>query len=95
VDLDLLRALVARGVAILTVEDHALIGGFGAAVLEACNDLRLATDRIHRLGMPERWVYQDCRERQLAGAGLDAAGIARTVRRILQEGAAPGGARLG
>lgn len=83
VDIDLIRRLVEADITILTVEDHSLIGGFGAAVLEACNERRIAADGIHRLGMPERWIYQDSRDGQLEQVGLDAAGIARTVRQIL------------
>ena len=83
VDLALLRRLTSAGVPILTVEDHSLVGGFGAAVVEACTDHRLPTDDIYRLGMPERWVYQGSRDGQLAQAGLDSHGIARTVRQIL------------
>jgi 1-deoxy-D-xylulose-5-phosphate synthase len=90
VDIDLLRDLVDREIAVLTIEDHALAGGFGANVLEACNDARLSTDRIHRMGMPMRWVYQDSRAKQLGSVGLDAAGIARRVRTILDtSGAEP------
>lgn len=85
VDVELVRELVDAGVPILTVEDHALIGGFGAAVLEACNIERISSDAIHRLAMPERWIYQDSRPNQLAETGLDAAGIARAVRTILDE----------
>jgi len=95
VDVPLLRSLTAAGVPILTVEDHSLIGGFGAAVVEACLDHHLPTEAIHRLGMPERWVYQGSRDGQLAEVGLDAAGIAGTVRQILGEcGAAPLAVRL-
>ena len=83
VDINLLEQLIKAGVLILTVEDHALAGGFGSCVLEACNDGSLQTDRIHRLGMPEKWVCQDSRANQLALVGLDAAGIARKVRRIV------------
>ena len=83
VDTELVRELVAHDVPILTVEDHALVGGFGASVLEACNEERIATDAIHRLGMPMGWVYQDSRKKQLAEVGLDAAGIARKVREVL------------
>ncbi len=83
VDIDLVERLTGQGVAILTVEDHALAGGFGSAVLEACNDRGLPTQRIHRLGLPMRWIYQDSRAKQLAEVGLDPAGIARSVRQIL------------
>jgi len=87
-DLELVRSLVDAGIPILTVEDHALAGGFGACVLEACNNNRVSTDLIHRLGMPERWIYQNKRKEQLAEVGLDPAGIARTVRTILDQRAA-------
>ena len=38
------------------------------------------TSGITRLGLPDGWVYQDSRAKQLAEVGLDAAGIARAVR---------------
>jgi len=85
VDMELVRSLVADGVPILTVEDHTLIGGFGAAVLEGCNDEGISADGIHRLGMPEKWVRQDSRVKQLADQGMDAAGIARRVRQVLDK----------
>ena len=83
VDIDLVEQLIDSRVPIVTVEDHALAGGFGAQVLEACNERRLSTEMIYRLGMPDRWVYQAGRPNQLAEASLDAAGIARFVRQIL------------
>ncbi|MFW6061067.1 MAG: 1-deoxy-D-xylulose-5-phosphate synthase, partial [Phycisphaeraceae bacterium] len=38
VDIELIRTLIESGTPILTVEDHARIGGFGTCVLEACNE---------------------------------------------------------
>ncbi len=89
VDIDLIRNLVDSGTPVLTVEDHALAGGFGAVVLETCAQHRVPTQLIDRLGMPDRWVYQDSRKNQLAEAGLDAAGIARKVRQMLDRHAKP------
>ena len=86
VDMALVQKLVALSVPILTIEDHFLPGGFGSCVLEECNNRRIPTDLIHRLAMPERWVYQASRKAQLAEVGLDAAGIARAVREILDRG---------
>ena len=83
VDLELIKGLIASGLPILTVEDHARTGGFGACVLEACNDRQLATENIHRLGLPDRWIYQGSRAEQLAEAGIDAASIVATAREIL------------
>jgi 1-deoxy-D-xylulose-5-phosphate synthase len=84
IDVGLLRELVQSGKPVLTVEDHHVIGGFGACVLEACNELGLPTDQIHRLGLPDTWIYQGSRAEQLAEAGIDAAGIARAARTILE-----------
>ncbi len=85
VDIELIRSLIDSGVPVLTIEDHALTGGFGSLVLEACHEHGVSTDRIHRLGMPRRWVYQASRSDQLAEVGLDAAGIARAVRGIVDK----------
>jgi 1-deoxy-D-xylulose-5-phosphate synthase len=85
IDIDLLEELVAAGQTILTIEDHSREGGFGSAVLETCNDHSVPTDNIYRMGMPEQWIGQDTRDGQLATAGLNAAGIARVVRQILDE----------
>jgi 1-deoxy-D-xylulose-5-phosphate synthase len=83
VDIELIRSLVEAGMPILTVEDHAVQGGFGSCVLEACNDHRLSTDRIQRIGLPDRWIYQGSRNGQLAEVGLDVDGIARTIRQMI------------
>jgi len=83
IDIDVVRETLDAGIPMLTVEDHTLVGGFGSAVLEACNAYRVSTDNLWRLGMPEKWIYQDSRNNQLAEAGIDAAGIARKVRQIL------------
>ena len=88
-DITLVRSLIEADVPVMTIEDHTLAGGFGTAVLEACNDQRIPTDNIHRLGMPEHWVYQETRANQLAQVGLDAAGIARSVRNILDTTTSP------
>ena len=83
VDIELIEQLIEAGVSILTVEDHALTGGFGSCVIEAAHARGLPTDGIHRLGHPETWVRQDSRNKQLADNGLDAVGIAKTLRKIL------------
>ncbi len=85
VDAALIRDLLGRRIPVVTVEDHGLVGGFGSAVLEAAQELGLDSSRITRLGLPDSWVYQDSRSKQLAEVGLDAAGIARAIRDAAQE----------
>ena len=80
VDTGLVRHLLTAGIPVVTVEDHGVTGGFGAAVLEAAAEMGLNASGVTRLGLPDSWVYQDSRVRQLAEVGIDAAGIARAVR---------------
>jgi 1-deoxy-D-xylulose-5-phosphate synthase len=89
VDIELLRELIEADMPIVTVEDHHVMGGFGACVLEACNEHGLSTRGIRRLGLPDRWIYQGARSDQLAEAGIDADGIARTAREVLASLRAP------
>ena len=79
-DAGLLRALLSRRIPIVTVEDHAVIGGFGAAVLEAAQEMGLDASRVTRLGLPDAWIYQDSRSKQLSEVGLDRAGLLRALR---------------
>jgi deoxyxylulose-5-phosphate synthase len=80
VDRDLIRAILERGIPLITIEDHSIIGGFGTAVLEAAQEMSLDASLVTRLGLPDSWIYQDSRAKQLAEVGLDVAGIAKAIR---------------
>ena len=67
---------------VVTVEEAALTGGFGSAVLEAASDAGLDTSAIHRLGIPDQFVEHGDRDELLADLGLDADGFARVCRRV-------------
>lgn len=82
IDIDLISSLIARGIPIVTIEDHSIRGGFGSCLLEACNERRCDTRNITRLAMPDSWVYQGERDDQLAEAGLDSASIASVARKV-------------
>src|SRR5690606_15512178 len=82
VDTDLIRRLLEAGLPIITVEDHGIHGGFGAAVIEAAADMGLNAGMITRLALPDSWIYQDGRAAQLAEAGIDKAGIAAVILRV-------------
>ncbi|MEM8757631.1 MAG: 1-deoxy-D-xylulose-5-phosphate synthase [Planctomycetota bacterium] len=85
VDGELVQSLIEAGVPIVTAEDHSIVGGFGAAVLEAAQQRGLDASRVHRCALPDAWIYQDSRSNQLAEAGIDATGIAAAVRRAIAE----------
>ncbi|MDA0974938.1 MAG: hypothetical protein O2927_03135, partial [Planctomycetota bacterium] len=85
VDHALLSDLLGRGIPVVTVEDHSIVGGFGAAVLEACSEHGLDGRLVTRLALPDGWIHQGSRSEQLAEAGLDAASIARAIRDRLDQ----------
>lgn len=70
---------------VVTVEEGALAGGFGSAVLEVAADAGLDTSRIRRLGIPDRFVEHAERSELLAELGLDAAGISESCRRLANQ----------
>jgi 1-deoxy-D-xylulose-5-phosphate synthase len=80
IDTDLLKDLLGRGIPVITIEDHSIRGGFGACVLEACNEHGLDTRLVTRMAIPDHWIHHGERKEQLVDAGLDTETIARTVR---------------
>lgn len=88
-DTELLSQVAQDVPHVVTIEEGCLMGGFGSAVLEMLEtrDLLHAT-RVHRMGLPDRFIEHGPRTLLLEKYGLDAAGIAARVRRIL------GGPRL-
>jgi 1-deoxy-D-xylulose-5-phosphate synthase len=75
----ILRALRECAV-VVTVEEAALMGGFGSAVLEAAADAGVDASRVRRLGILDSFVEHGERGELLADLGLDAAGIAAACR---------------
>ncbi len=66
----------------LTVEEGQLMGGFGSAVLEAASDAGMDTTRVHRLGLPDRYIEHAARNELLAEMQLDADGITAACREL-------------
>ncbi len=83
-DAELLCAEAQRTGVVITVEENALQGGFGSAVLEMLTDRGLAP-RVLRLGLPDRFVEQGTQQELRALCGIDATGIASRVREFLSK----------
>ena len=79
----LITGLVSRHRHLVTVEDHALAGGFGSAVLEFLSQEGLDPRKLHRIGIPDSFVEHDSRSALLASLGLNGEGIAAKVRSLL------------
>ena len=63
---------------IVTIEENALMGGAGAAVLEAMQVMHLQNATLC-LGLPDTFIEHGVHETMLADVGLDAAGIVKSV----------------
>ena len=82
VDLALLTDLARSHARILSVEDHALMGGFGSALAEAAVDAGIGLP-ITRLGVRDVLIPHASREQQLATEGLDPAGVLKRISELL------------
>lgn len=82
-DADALAALVADNRYILVVEEGTVVNGFGAHMSAVVSELDPAVQVIAH-GVPDAFIEQAPRARQLASVGLDAAGIAGRVGKLRQ-----------
>ncbi len=73
-------AAVERCSLVVTVEEGTLEGGFGSAVLEACNAAGVDSRHVVRKGIPDRFVEHGERAELLADLGLDIHGLMAAVR---------------
>ena len=77
-DVDLLLQIAAKHEALVTLEEGAVMGGAGSAVLEALQ--AAGVDRpVLQLGLPDRFIEHGDPTKLLSGAGLDASGIERSI----------------
>ena len=67
---------------VITVEEAALAGGFGSAVLEAAADEGVDASAVRRLGIPDQFVEHGERDELLADLGMDVAGIVAKCREM-------------
>ncbi len=70
---------------VVTVEEGALMGGFGSAVLETACEQGWDTRIMRTLGIPDRFIEHGDRNELLAEAGIDPAGIAKTCRALSEK----------
>jgi len=78
-DTELLLQIAADHDALVTLEDGAIMGGAGSAVLEALAQAGLAKP-VLQLGLPDRFIEHGDPVKLMSMLGLDAAGIEASVR---------------
>ncbi|AKR42535.1 1-deoxy-D-xylulose-5-phosphate synthase [Methylophilus sp. TWE2] len=69
---------------IVTIEENAIMGGAGAAVMECLQAYQVKTSIIC-LGLPDQFIEHGSHETMLAECGLDKAGICTAIEKLISE----------
>lgn len=80
-DLALVRQLAEEHDQLVTLEDNAIMGGAGSAVIEALAQMGICKP-VLQLGIPDRYIEHGEQAEQYADCGIDAAGIVCAVRAL-------------
>ncbi|KFZ41069.1 MULTISPECIES: 1-deoxy-D-xylulose-5-phosphate synthase [Thermoactinomyces] len=84
-DTGLLDQLADENIPLITVEEAAVIGGFGSAVLEYYQQKEIEMPKVKILGVPDIYVEHGSIDDQRREVGLTPEGIADTVNRFLSQ----------
>ncbi len=82
-DEELILDLASSAKAIITVEENALLGGFGSAVLELLASKGIMKPTLN-IGIPDKFIEHGPRAVLLEKVGLDASGIANSISEFLE-----------
>ncbi|HMA21394.1 MAG TPA: 1-deoxy-D-xylulose-5-phosphate synthase [Gemmatimonadaceae bacterium] len=82
-DEEMLKAVIAENRNVLVVEEGTVVNGFGAHMSAVISQIDPAVHVVAH-GVPDEFIEQAPRARQLSLVGLDAPGIAARVRQIRQ-----------
>jgi 1-deoxy-D-xylulose-5-phosphate synthase len=95
-DSEMILQVARRTGALLTVEENALAGGFGSAVLELLEMEGITGIKIKRIGIPDHFIEHGSQAQLRKDLGLDADGIADAASTLLsrKEGLAPAFVRV-
>jgi 1-deoxy-D-xylulose-5-phosphate synthase len=83
-DAELILSVANKTGHLVTVEENALQGGFGSAVLELLYDNDLQKVKIKRLGIPDRYIEQGSQAQLRKDVGIDAEGIATAAEAFIK-----------
>jgi len=83
-DSELICDLVKTHKYIFTVEDHAISGGFGSAVLELLAERDLLSGKVFRkLGVPDQFITHGSQKQLYRLCGFDAEGIYTEIKKVI------------
>ena len=85
-DENLITQYISKNKNVITIEEQALMGGFGSAVLEFLNESDLHDYNLKRMGIPDNFVLHGGQEEMKAKYGLNKKGIVNTALQFLNKG---------
>ena len=85
-DGDLFRELLTRVPRLITVEDHAISGGFGSALVEFLADEGFTGVEVKRLGVPDRFIPHGTQDELKKFCGFDKDAIAQAALQMMRRG---------
>ena len=83
-DGELLGGLLTRVPRLITVEDHAVAGGFGSALVEFIADQGITGVEIKRLGVPDRFIPHGTQDELRKICGFDKDAIAQAALQLVR-----------
>ncbi len=84
-DAELIKGVAAATGRIMTVEENALQGGFGSAVLEMLYESGMQNVKIKRLGIPDRYIEHGSQAQLRKDLGIDAEGIGAAAEAFMKQ----------
>lgn len=84
IDVSLIRALAQAHDVLVTVEENAIMGGAGSAVLEVLQQIKLPKP-VLQIGLPDEFIKHGAADEILADLKLDADGILQQIQDYLRE----------
>ncbi|MBN1404965.1 MAG: 1-deoxy-D-xylulose-5-phosphate synthase [Candidatus Omnitrophica bacterium] len=83
-DKDRIKEIAKKVKHIVTVEDGTICGGFGSSVLELLQEENIIDVNVKLLGLPDKFIAHGKRNELLSDYGLDAKGIASSIKKFLK-----------
>jgi len=84
-DQEIILSMASRIPRIITVEENALQGGFGSAVMECLNEAKISHIAVKRLGVPDAFIEQGSMNSLRAACGIDEEGIYQAALAFMKE----------
>jgi 1-deoxy-D-xylulose-5-phosphate synthase len=82
---DAYKELLESHEVVVVMEDHALMGGVGSALLEMISDHGLMSGKVIRVGIPDEFVTYMSRSQQFQSLGMDGASVVEKVKAELSQ----------